>query len=134
MTQILSSRRNEGAVISDDLNSVLLVYRARKKVSIQSYLPTCGNSPVVQWLGHCASIAGWVRSLVGELRSHKLCGQKIYISFSQKIYISFIPTCAEVQWCLVVSSSAGRSFFECKRSHALFTEINILYLTNNCFI
>ena len=31
----------------------------------------CGASPVVLWLGTCLPMQGtWVRSLVGELRSH----------------------------------------------------------------
>ena len=46
-----------------------------QKVQTPSYKINSGNSLLVQWLGLRASTAGaQVPSLVGELRSHKLCG------------------------------------------------------------
>ena len=46
----------------------------------------CGTSPVVQWLRIHAPLQGaWVQSLVDELRSRMLCGQKkkdsVYVCF-----------------------------------------------------
>ena len=44
---------------------------------LNSKIHTGGNSLVVQCLGLGAfTVVAWVQSLVRELRSHKLCGQK----------------------------------------------------------